>query len=121
MRASYLMSGVATGLRRNLSMTVALILSTALSLAFLGSAILVKREIAAFKKQWEDKINVTVYLCSGTPDVTKSSPCKHKVTDAERKAIDAQLATDPQIAKYSYITEAQATAIAKARIGAELV
>ena len=36
MRANFVMSGVGTGLRRNLLMTIALVLITAISLVLLG-------------------------------------------------------------------------------------
>ena len=50
MRANYVMSGVAHGMRRNLLMTVALVLITAVSLVFLGSAFLTSTEISRFRK-----------------------------------------------------------------------
>jgi len=92
MRASYLMSGVATGLRRNASMTVALVLSTAIALFFLGGALLINKEIAKTQTAYKDKINVSIYLCTATSNQTPGSSCKHAVTDAERQALMLLLA-----------------------------
>jgi cell division transport system permease protein len=121
MRASYLMSGVATGLRRNASMTVALVLSTAIALFFLGGALLINKEIAKTQTAYKDKINVSIYLCTATSNQTPGSNCKHAVTDTERQALQSQLQSDPQISNVEYINQDEATAIAKQRLGEKVV
>jgi cell division transport system permease protein len=121
MRASFLMSGVATGLRRNVSMTVALVLSTAISLAFLGGAFLMHKEIGKFRTIYEDKINVSIYLCTQTSNKNPGSQCKHGVTDAERLALQTRLAADPQIVTIGYLDQNSATEIARQRLGQQVV
>ena len=123
MRASYLMSGVATGLRRNASMTVALVLSTGIALFFLGGALLINQEISKTQTAYKDKINVSIYLCTQTSNQTPGSNCKHAVTDAERQALQTKLQSDPQIIASSvdFISLAEATSIAKQRLGAKVV
>jgi len=121
MRASYLMSGVATGLRRNASMTVALVLSTGIALFFLGGALLINQEIAKTQTAYKDKINVSIYLCTATSNQTPGSNCKHAVTDDERQALQSRLQSDPQITSVEYINADEATAIAKQRLGAKVV
>jgi cell division transport system permease protein len=121
MRASYLMSGVATGLRRNASMTVALVLSTGIALFFLGGALLINKEIAKTQTAYKDKINVSIYLCTATSNQTPGSNCKHAVTDSERQALQGRLQSDPQITNVEYIDSDEATAIAKQRLGAKVV
>ncbi len=121
MRSSYLMSGVATGLRRNASMTVALVLSTAIALFFLGGALLINKEIGKTQMAYKDKINVSIYLCTATSGQDKTSNCKHGVTAAEREALRGRLVADPQITKVDFVTEAEATSIAKQRLGAKVV
>ncbi|HEU5270305.1 MAG TPA: permease-like cell division protein FtsX [Jatrophihabitans sp.] len=121
MRASYLMSGVATGLRRNASMTVALVLSTAIALFFLGGALLINQEISKTQTAYKDKINVSIYLCTATSNQTPGSNCKHAVTDNERQALQSRLQSDPQIASVEYINADEATSIAKQRLGAKVV
>jgi len=121
MRASYLMSGVATGLRRNASMTVALVLSTAIALFFLGGALLINQGIAKTQTAYKDKINVSIYLCTATSNQTPGSNCKHAVTDSERQALQSRLQSDPQITSVEYINADEATAIARQRLGAKVV
>lgn len=95
MRPSYLVSGVATGLRRNLSMTIALLLVTMVSLTFVGSALLARSWIGEFKQNYDNRLNVSVYLNN---DVTQDQ------TDAVRTALEA----DPMVRSVTYIDQDQA-------------
>ncbi|MDP9093727.1 MAG: permease-like cell division protein FtsX [Actinomycetota bacterium] len=104
MRANFVLSGVATGIRRNVTMTIALVLSTSIALAFVGAALLANTEITKFKQQYEDKINVSIYLCA----TQFQPPCTHKTTDAETAAIRAALNSDPIVKSERYISEQQA-------------
>jgi cell division transport system permease protein len=62
MRASFVISEVITGLRRNVTMTIAMILTTAISLGLLGGGLLVVRMIDKMSVIYNDKVEVTVYL-----------------------------------------------------------
>jgi cell division transport system permease protein len=104
MRANFVLSGVATGIRRNLTMTIALVLSTAIALSFVGASLLANREIGKFRSKYEDKINVSIYLCA----TQFQPPCTHKTTDAEQAAIQAALTSDPAVKSESTVSEAQA-------------
>jgi cell division transport system permease protein len=103
MRSSFVMSGVATGLRRNLSMTVALVLNTAIALAFAGGALLVSKEITKFKANYENKLNVSIYLCGNTN--SQGSACRHPITRTERVALQERLAADARIKAVTYVDE----------------
>jgi cell division transport system permease protein len=103
MRASFVLSGVATGVRRNATMTIALILSTSIALAFVGAALLANTEITKFKHVYEGKINISVYLCAHLHDKDKN--CKHKTTVAEKDAIQNQLDDDPLVKSASFVSE----------------
>ena len=63
MRRNFVMSGVAEGLRRNLLMSIALILTAAVSLSFVAAAILTGIEINRFRDQYREKLGVNLYLC----------------------------------------------------------
>jgi len=106
MRANFVLSGVVTGVRRNATMTIALILSTAIALGFVGASILANTEITKFKHKYEDKINVSVYLCA---QLHGNDPnCKHKTTRAEIAAIEAALRNDKLVRSVGYVSEKQA-------------
>jgi cell division transport system permease protein len=67
MRASFVFSEVITGLRRNVTMTIAMILTTAISLGLLGGGLLIIRMIDNMQERFSNKVEVTVYL---TEDVS---------------------------------------------------
>ncbi|HEY8371210.1 MAG TPA: permease-like cell division protein FtsX [Pseudonocardiaceae bacterium] len=71
MRASFVFSEVITGLRRNVTMTIAMILTTAISLGLLGGGLLVVRLIDKMEDRYYDKVEVAIYL---TNDVSANDP-----------------------------------------------
>ncbi|MFG2878229.1 permease-like cell division protein FtsX [Streptomyces sp. NPDC048337] len=64
MRAQFVMSEIGVGLRRNLTMTFAVIISVALSLALFGGSLLMREQVSSMKGYWYDKANVSIYLCN---------------------------------------------------------
>ncbi|MDT4903615.1 MAG: cell division transport system permease protein [Pseudonocardiales bacterium] len=103
MRANFVMSGVYEGIRRNATMTIALILSTAIALAFAGAAILANTEISRFKHDYEGSLNVSVYLCTKV----SRAPCTGQTTAAETQALQSKLAKDPRVSSVNYVSEAE--------------
>jgi cell division transport system permease protein len=71
MRASFVFSEVLTGLRRNVTMTVAMVLTTAISLGLLGGGLMIVRLIDKMQNVYFDKVEVAVYL---TDDVSAADP-----------------------------------------------
>jgi cell division transport system permease protein len=67
-RFSLIMSEVAGGLRRNLSMVVSVVLVTFISLTFVGAAMLLQMQIGQMKGYWYDRAEVAVYLCTQYAD-----------------------------------------------------
>ena len=63
MRFQFILSEIGIGLRRNLSMTISVILVTFVSLTFVGAAVLTQMQISKFKGDWYDKVEISVYLC----------------------------------------------------------
>jgi cell division transport system permease protein len=90
MRLNFVFTEVAAGLRRNLTMTIAMIMTTAISLAFFGAGLLVANQIGDMKELYFDKLEVSVYL-------------QDTVTSAQRESIDSQLKASPEIASYKYL------------------
>lgn len=78
MRASFVFSEVITGLRRNITMTIAMILTTAISLGLLGGGLLIVRMIDKMQLIYSDKVQVMVSLTddvSGTDKNCSSEAC----------------------------------------------
>ena len=66
MRFALILGEVGTGLRRNVSMVVSVVLVTFISLTFVGAAILLQMQIGQMKNFWYDKAQVAVNMCSAT-------------------------------------------------------
>lgn len=90
MRLNFVFTEVAAGLRRNLTMTIAMIMTTAISLAFFGAGLLIANQIGDMKTLYLDKLQVSVYLQDG-------------ITLAQRSAIDTQLKASPEVESVQYL------------------
>ncbi len=64
MRFGLIMSEAFTGLRRNVSMVVSVVLVTFVSLTFVGAAILMQMQIATMRDFWVERAQVAVYMCT---------------------------------------------------------
>jgi cell division transport system permease protein len=107
MRAQFVFHEVWIGLRRNLTMTIALIVVVAISLSLLGTGLLFVKQVDNTRSYWQAKVQLSVYLCdktSVTPSCTKNGP----VTAAEIAAIESQLHSNSQVLKYQYVDQTAA-------------
>ncbi|MPZ66747.1 MAG: FtsX-like permease family protein [Pseudonocardiaceae bacterium] len=87
MRASFVFSEVVTGLRRNLTMTVAMILTTAISLGLLGGGLLVVTTIDRMQDLYYDRVEVAVFL---SEDVSANDPeCSAEPCSSLRAELEA--------------------------------
>jgi cell division transport system permease protein len=112
MRAQFVFGEVWVGLRRNLTMTVALIVVVAISLSLLGTGLLFVKQVNHTRALWQSRLELSVYLCSSTnPDTTcsKNGP----VTAQEKQQIITTLERLPQVVSFSFQSQAQAYAQAK--------
>ncbi|ATW48754.1 permease-like cell division protein FtsX [Streptomyces peucetius] len=91
MRAQFVMSEIGVGLRRNLTMTFAVIVSVALSLALFGGALLMREQVSTMKDFWYDKVNVSIFLCNKNDAATSPQCSKGAVTTAQKEQIEADL------------------------------
>ncbi|MGI9197777.1 MAG: permease-like cell division protein FtsX, partial [Candidatus Nanopelagicales bacterium] len=89
MRARFVLSEVWNGLRRNLTMTIAVIITVGVSLALFGVALLVRAQVDTMKDFWYDKVEVSIFLCN---DNSETASCSGgKVTDSQKEQIKADL------------------------------
>lgn len=111
MRLGLILSEVAQGFRRNLSMVVSVILVTFISLSFFGAAILLQTQIQQTKGYWYDRAQVAVYLCS---DYDSESNCNETAaTGAQKQAVRDELegaTLSPYIKKVEFEDRDQAYA-----------
>jgi len=106
MRASFILSEIGIGLRRNLTMTVAVIVTTAVSLAFFGFGLLFNRQVEEMKDFWYDKVEVSVFLCGQDSDAP--SCAAGEVSQAQRDQIQGDLQGMPEVANVFYESKQQA-------------
>ncbi len=86
MRFGFLINEVLTGLRRNVTMTVAMILTTAISIGLLGGGLLVVRLADQSRDIYLDRVESQVFL---TNDVSANDPsCDANPCTALRQAIE---------------------------------
>ncbi|MFZ4108783.1 MAG: permease-like cell division protein FtsX [Candidatus Planktophila sp.] len=106
MRARFLLSEVGIGLRRNMTMTFAVIVTTAISLSLLGIGLLANAQVGAMKDYWYDKIEVSVFLC-GT--LSESPSCSGGIiTSAQRLQIQQDIQSMPAVESVFYESQSQA-------------
>ncbi|MBY6412383.1 ABC transporter permease [Rhodococcus sp. BP-252] len=87
MRASFITSEVLTGLRRNITMTIAMILTTAISLGLFGGGLLVVQMAGKTQQIFLDRVEVQIFLTddisSGDPDCAQDT-CRTLRSDLEQ-------------------------------------
>ncbi|MFG2332316.1 permease-like cell division protein FtsX [Streptomyces sp. NPDC048604] len=91
MRAQFVLSEIGVGLRRNLTMTFAVIVSVALSLALFGGALLMREQVSTMKDFWYDKVNVSIFLCNKSDAATTPKCAKGAVTGQQKEQIKSDL------------------------------
>ena len=102
MRFSFLINEVLTGLRRNVTMTIAMILTTAISIGLFGGGLLVVRLADNSRKIYLDRVESQVFLTndvSANDPTCDGDPCKALRAKIERlgriRSQRAQALVDP--------------------------
>jgi cell division transport system permease protein len=107
MRAQFVLQEVWTGLRRNLTMTIALIVVVAISLSLLGTGLLFVKQVNNTRTYWQGKVQLSIYLCTATsvsPQCHENGPA----TAAEKAQIQSDLKALPQVQRVFYESQEQA-------------
>ncbi|MFE1285556.1 permease-like cell division protein FtsX [Streptomyces sp. NPDC058751] len=91
MRAQFVLSEIGVGLRRNLTMTFAVVVSVALSLALFGGSLLMSDQVNTMKGYWYDKVNVSIFLCNKSDAESDPHCARGAVTSDQKKQIVADL------------------------------
>jgi cell division transport system permease protein len=95
MRFKYVLSEVMVGLWRNVTMTVAMIITMAVSLTMLGASLVLYKQIEAMKGYYFERVEVSIFL-------------KNDYTDSQQQALAAQLRTDPLVKDMTFETKEEA-------------
>ena len=107
MRFNFVFSEVWIGLRRNLTMTVALIVVVAISLSLLGTGLLFVKQVDNTRAFWQSRVQLSVYLCTAT-DVAANCQQNGAVTPAEKNSIYRTLLATHDTISIQYVSAAAA-------------
>lgn len=106
MRAQFVFSEIGIGLRRNLTMTIAVVVTIAISLTLFGSGLLIRKQVETMKDFWYDKVEVSVYLCGESSQV--SSCAGGAITQTQRDELLADLEAMPEVETVFYESQEEA-------------
>lgn len=93
-RWRYILTEATIGLRRNMMMTFAVILSIAVSLTLLGASLLLRSQVSLLTGVWYESIEVSIFLCDGRV----CSP----ITEEQRAQLETDLLADPVVESVFY-------------------
>ncbi|BDH58579.1 permease-like cell division protein FtsX [Tsukamurella sp. PLM1] len=113
MRASFITSEVLTGLRRNVSMTIAMILTTAISLGLFGGGLLVVRMADKSQDIFLQRVEIQVFV---DDKVAADDPnCQKEVC----QAIESKIKAQPGVDSIDFISQEKALETAKSKTFAD--
>jgi cell division transport system permease protein len=106
MRAQFVLHEVWIGLRRNLTMTIALVVVVAISLSLLGTGLLFVKQVENTRTYWQSRVQLSVYLCS---NATLSGNCAKNgtVTPAEIASIRNELWATHDVLSVQFVSQTQ--------------
>ncbi len=106
MRAQFVFGEVWVGLRRNLTMTAALVVVVAISLSLLGTGLLFVKQVDHTRSLWQSRVQISIYLCDQTPLSTQCAK-NGPVTAAEKAQISHVLTALNQVVHVTYLSQQQ--------------
>jgi cell division transport system permease protein len=110
MRAEFVLSEVSVGLRRNVTMTIAAIMTIAISLTLLGVALIIRGGADRLQSTLINQIHVSVYLEPVCGTTGAGANC---LTSADRTSVESTLQHLPEVKSVTYISKAEAYQIFK--------
>ena len=117
MQLRYVYSELGQGLRRNLTMHLAVILTLVVSLTLVGIGLLFQQQATRAAEHFGNQLQITVYLCR----LNDSNPvCPNPVTEAQKAEIEAVVDANPEVASYRFESGEVALEKAKELYGEEL-
>jgi cell division transport system permease protein len=108
MRLQFVLSEVWIGLRRNLTMTIALVVVVAISLSLLGTGLLFVKQVDNTRTYWQSRVQLSVYLCTSS-SLEGNCAKTGAVNATEISQIESDLyATHDVIPPIQYVSQAAA-------------
>jgi cell division transport system permease protein len=89
-KVDYIARETANNLRRNVTLTIAAVMTVAVSLALFGSTVLLNQGVDNVSARWRDGIELIAFL-------------KTEITPEQRDAIEASLGDNPEVRDVEYV------------------
>jgi cell division transport system permease protein len=106
MQLTYVFSELGNGLKRNLSMTVAVVVTIFVSLTLVGMGLLLNAQAHKAESYWGSKLQITVFLCNQN---SATANCLNgEVTGVQKAAIQKVLDSNNEVASWRLQTKQQA-------------
>jgi cell division transport system permease protein len=97
MKFDYILRETTTNLRRNFTLTIAAIVTVAVSLSLFGSTLLLSQGVDNVSERWSDGIEVIAFL-------------KSDITPEQRDAIETFIDKSPDVGEWDYVDPEQSKA-----------
>jgi cell division transport system permease protein len=112
MRFRHILSETRAGLRQNLTMTLAVIVTMWVSLSLFGAGLLANQQVDLMKGRWYDKIEISIFLCAKD---TRGDQCDpgQDATEGQKAEIHRTLEANPEVAPEGIYFETKQEAYAE--------
>ena len=106
MQFSYVFSELGTVLRRNVTMTISLVVTIFVSLTLVGMGLLLNSQADKAEDYLGSRLQITAFMCN---DNSVGATCLGgEATSAQRQAVEAELDSNPQVADWYVESKAEA-------------
>jgi cell division transport system permease protein len=100
MQLTYVFSELGNGLRRNVSMTIAVVVTLFVSLTLVGLGLLLNAQAEKAEEFWGDRLQITVFMCT---ENSRSASCiEGKASERQKDAVVGVLESSDQVESYRF-------------------
>src|SRR5215213_1434730 len=102
MQLRYVASELGTGLKRNVSMTIAVILTIFISLTLVGAGWLMRSQVGLIEDHLGSQLEIKIVFCS---EFSQTDQCVGgPATPEQERQVEETLASSPYVADFRYET-----------------
>jgi cell division transport system permease protein len=113
-KVGYITRETAISLRRNLLMTLAGVMTVAVSLFLFGGVLLLSRMVDHGTARWKHGVELEIFLCSrSTAQPGSTAKCQAEASEAQIAAVRAELESAEDVRSFRYLSKADAFEEAK--------
>jgi len=106
MQLTYVFSELGSGLKRNVSMSIAVIVTIFVSLTLVGMGLLLNSQAHKAEDYWGSKLQITVFLCNQN---SATANCVNgEATQAQKSAVEDVLKQSTEVASYKLESKQEA-------------